>query len=233
MIEAFQFGVAEAQIEYGFAVGVALLTWQPNNTREIPPGRFDAALTAEQRLYYWNSRDPLWIGLAATIGDTFADVVAQQAQVQPARVLETAQGETLDELGYGVGLRRSGLGDTEYRVAIRAAGGSLSSSGTIPDVLRVATAIAGPDVGYTPWYPAGFALTFPALSASEVAVAVALLREPIPAGVTVTLVITSLEISGPGYSDPATDETWTSRWSYSGGADASVASGWGFAVSIV
>lgn len=234
-LDATPFGLAISQNGYGFAAPVVLLLWDPNTPKPIPPGQLDAVTSAVQRLYYQFSRDTEgWRKLAAYIGERFQTANDQQAEILVGRLLANAIGQTLDELGFGVGLPRQGLGDADYRQAIRVRGASLDSDGTIPDVLSIVAGLFGAIPGaYQPWYPAAFAILVPSLSASEASLLAFLLKKAIPSGVGLTLVVTDPVTTGWSYSDGATVDTWAGpRWDYSGGSDASATSPWGFAVSV-
>jgi hypothetical protein len=231
-IDAIPFGSALSQNTYGFAAPAALLPWLPSTPRPLPPGSYDAQTTARQRLYYLWSRETNWRLLADFIGDQFAAIVSIQGGAEIGKRLAFAFGQTLDEYGYGLGLPRQGLGDSEYRAALRVRGASIDSSGTIEEILEIVLGLFG-EATYTPWYPAAFALGVPSITADQAALAAALLADPIPSGVGCTLVVTSPELApGWSYSDPATVDTWAVRWTYSGGADGSEASAWGYGISV-
>jgi hypothetical protein len=235
-IDVQPFGFPETTNELGFVAPSVLLAWDRDNPREIGPGNLDAVTTALSRLYYVFSRDPLWRSLATYIGEIFQAPNEQQAQIRVARWLANAVGDTLDEIGFGFGLQRSGLTDDEYRQAIRVRGASFDSDGTIPEIMGIVAGLFGPEAAvgaYVPWYPAGFALLVPDLTADEAALLVALLEEPIPAGVGAVLVVTSDLATGWSYSDPATVDTWAGpRWDFSGGSDISATGPWGYSLAI-
>jgi hypothetical protein len=234
-IDAEPFGLAESDNELTFGVGVALKPWLPQLPRPLPPGEYDAETTALQRLYYLWSREPLWRQLAEYIGGIYAAPVAQQAQLDAARQLANATGQTLDEIGYGLGLGRMGLTDDEYRTAIPVRGASIDSDGTIGEILDIAIGLFGPDgVEYVPWYPRGFALLTPPLTAAEASLLAFLLAEPIPAGVGLTLVVTDTALApGWSFSSGGSVDTWSSpRWDYSAGSDISATGPWGFAIAV-
>ena len=220
-------------LAYGFAAPAALQPWDPNDPQPLPPGVYDATTTALQRLYYLWSRKPEWRKVATWTGNVYAAPVEQQAQMDVARWLANATGPALDEIGYGFALARGGLSDDAYRAAIRVRGASISSSGSIGEVLDIALGLFE-TATYVPWYPAGFALIVPPLSADQAQLLAALLAEPIPSGVGLTIVVGDAGLApGWSYSDPATVDTWLGpRWDYSGGSDISATSPWGYGITI-
>jgi hypothetical protein len=221
-VDAYPFGVATSQNLYGLALPVVLSVWDPTTPKPIAPGQLDAVTTVTRRIYYQFSRDyPGWRALAQWIGEGWQAVSDQQAEIASLRGLANGYGQILDEIGYGVGLDRMGLGDDDYRRAIRVRGASLDSDGSIPEILDIVAGLFGEAAAvgaYVPWYPAAAALYVPSLSASDADLLVFLVREAIPSGVGLTLVLTDLAAPGPSYSDGATPALWAGpRPSFSGG----------------
>jgi len=106
-------------------------------TSAIPVGDLDAIDTAIRKIYAQVTSDDEWRALYRVLGTIFDDIEAVQTAIQTQTDASTATGASLDEIGAGVGARRNGLTDDEYRLAVIARGAALVSDGTIDDVLAV------------------------------------------------------------------------------------------------
>lgn len=239
-VDLVPFGSTTANNVNGTGSLAVLVPWRPSTPREIPVGDFDAVRTALERLYFLWSRDPTWRALAEYIGGTWAPIVEQQAQLSERRLLANACGQSLDDLGYGVGLPRQGLGCEAYRAAIRVRGTALSSNGLIADQLAIVAGLFGAEAAvgsYVPLYPAGFALYVPSLTAAEAQLLAFLIWDEasgigsISAGVGVSLVVTGAE--SPGWDYTTSAGAWAGpRWAYSTYVDPSSNSTWGYAYTV-
>ncbi len=207
--------------------------WLPHDPpREIGPGELDAVTTAKNRIYWQWQKGPEWQALAGIIGLGGQGLVSEQYQIATYRYLSTGFGQILDELGAAVGLDRMGLAEEVYRLAIRVRGASLTSDAGIDAVTTPVKQLLGEDaVTYMPAYPAAFwwVISIP-VSPSLLELLLELLPPLVGQGIGASIVLAPPE--SPGW-DWSPGETWAASWSSVYGAvDASVASPWGWSVSV-
>ena len=107
------------------------------STSAIPAGDLDAVQTALRKIYSQVTTADEWTALLRVLGTLGDDIEAVQTAIQTQTDASTATGASLDEIGAGVGARRNGLTDDEYRLAVIARGAALVGDGTIADVLAV------------------------------------------------------------------------------------------------
>lgn len=165
---------------YPFTYGGPLkLPWgvdEDGNPLLIAPGDLDTLGTALARLWkqYENSTQeprPNWTKMMTVIGLVFADVNAQQKDINERRYIGSAFGDTLDEIGALVGRSRGSLAsDGDYAKAIRVDAATLFSSGTRPQILEVAGNLFpnSPTIQIRDRFPAGFDLTITSLTADDI-----------------------------------------------------------------
>lgn len=141
----------------------------------IPPGKLDTLGTALKRV--WKQYEdtvqephPNWDDLMTIIGKAFADVNAQQGDVNERRYIGTAFGQTLERVGALVGRDRGALAiDGDYAKAIRVDAATLFSSGTRPQILELSRTLFpnSPTIKLLDRFPAGFDLTITSLTAAD------------------------------------------------------------------
>lgn len=180
---------------YPFTYGGPLkLPWgvdEDGNPLLIAPGDLDTLGTALARLWkqYENSTQeprPNWTKMMTVIGNVFADVNAQQKDINERRYIGSAFGDTQDEIGALVGRGRGSLAsDGDYAKAIRVDAATLFTSGTRPEILEIAGNLfpSSPTIKIVDRYPAGFWLTITSLTADDIALFVDIASDVPAAGV--------------------------------------------------
>lgn len=216
------------------AVLLLMKVWIPHDPpKPIGPGELDAVTTATNRIYWEWHEGPNWQALAGDIiGTGYQVLVSEQFQVSEYRHLETGWGQTLDEIGASVGLARNGLPQELYRQAIAVRGASMVSNAGIDSVMRPIKSLLGAgNVVYLPTYPAAFCwVILIALPPEVLDLLLELLAPLAGSGIGMKLALAPPE--SPGW-DWAVAQTWAGSWSSAYGAvDASVASTWGWAISV-
>ncbi len=185
---------------YPFTYGGPLkLSWgvdEDGNPLLIAPGDLDTLATALQRLWkqYEDTTEephPNWTKMMTVIGNVFADVNAQQKDINERRYIGSAFGDTLDEIGALVGRSRGSLAnDGDYAKAIRVDAATLFTSGTRPEILEIARTLFpnSPTITLIDRYPAGFWLTITSLTVDDMDLFVDIAQDVPAAGVGAWLI---------------------------------------------
>jgi len=123
---------------------------------EIRPGELDCTETARRRIWKQFEDAASWQRLMVEIvGPTYDELELAIGSVDLGRYLSTAEGLVLEEIGALVGRPRGALVDDDlYRLAIRADAATLFSSGTIPEVVEIASSLLGPLTEVRQYFPA-------------------------------------------------------------------------------
>lgn len=173
----------------------------------------DHVARAVGTLSAWASDEESSPGLHALVvsdAETFQSLENVCQQWLTYQTVWGAVGVYLDLWGEQVGLGRGTDNDADYRIKLRAAALRNKSSGTVPDLINMLTALLGDlctRVIVTPVYPAAlnFSLVCPAaLSAAESAAVVSFVLDAVAAGVLVEgiAVVTPDTFTFDGYPIP-------------------------------
>lgn len=165
------------------------IPWDQILDGPIRPGSLDAKQTALNRLWKQFEVAPNWRLVMTVIGELGDELDDRWKSINFSRYVNTASGVQLDMIGELVRRDRSGLSDTEYRLAIIAETVSLFSSGTVPEILEVVEALLGPSVGsvFIEQFPAAWKICIPNLSPGFFDLLLEILADQPAAGVAATL----------------------------------------------